>query len=301
VGSGGAFAAVLEAWDRAPLIAVIDGGAERTIADLAHAGTATGRRWIAERRRVRWSAPDGLEIEGFLTLPRAEPPFPTILHVHGGPIWAFQDRPPHGDALALIARGYAIFEPNVRGSAGRGQAFAALVVGDMGGGDLLDMLAGLDQLVGDGVADPERIGIMGTSYGGFMSCWLPTQDPRFRAAVAVSPVSDWYSVRFGSNLGVWVGDFLDGEPRPSGGQYYERSPVLFAGADGTPTLLTAGLQDRATPPDQAIEFHNALVEHGVASDVVVYPEEGHAVHSYPAMIDATARVVAWFQRHMPIH
>jgi dipeptidyl aminopeptidase/acylaminoacyl peptidase len=300
-GGGRAFAAVLEGWDRAPVVAVVDGETELTIADLAHAGTATRRRWIAERRRVRWSAPDGLEIEGFLTLPRAEPPFPTILIVHGGPIWAFQDRAPKDAALALVARGYAIFEPNVRGSTGRGREFAALVIGDMGGGDLQDILAGLDHLVGEGLSDPERIGIMGQSYGGFMSCWLPTQDPRFRAAVALSPVSDWYAERFGSNLGAWVGDFLDGEPRPAGGQYYDRSPVFFAQDDRAPTLLTAGMLDRATPPDQAIEFHNALVEHGGASDVVIYPGEGHGVHSYPALIDCTTRVVAWFQRHMPIH
>ena len=163
-----------------------------------------------------------------------------------------------------------------------------------------DMLSGLDHLVAEGLADPDRVGIMGVSYGGFMSCWLPTQDARFKAAVAISPVSNWYSERFGSNLGAWVGDFLDGQPKPAGGQYYDRSPVLFAHADRTPTLLTAGMQDRATPPDQAIEFHNALVEQGVPSDVAIYPEEGHGVHTFPAQIDITARIVAWFQRHMPV-
>jgi dipeptidyl aminopeptidase/acylaminoacyl peptidase len=141
---------------------------------------------------------------------------------------------------------------------------------------------------------------MGVSYGGFMASWLPTQDPRFRAAVAISPVCDWYSERFGSNLGTWVGDFLDGEPVPAGGQYYDRSPVLAAHRNRTPTLLTAGMNDRATPPGQAIEYHNALVEQDVPSDVVVYPQEGHSVHELPALIDCTTRVVAWFQRHMPI-
>ena len=192
-----------------------------------------------------------------------------------------------------------MFEPNVRGSTGRGREFAGLVVGDMGGGDVGDMLSGLDHLVATGLADPERLGILGLSYGGFMACWLPTQDTRFKAAVALSPVTDWYSERFGSNLGAWVGDFLDGEPKPAGGQYYDRSPVLFARADRTPTLLTAGMLDRATPPGQAIEFHNALAEQGVASDVVVYPGEGHGVHSFPALIDCTTRIVAWFERHMP--
>ena len=230
---------------------------------------------------------------------RRTAPFPTILDVHGGPIWAFQDRAPRESSLALIEHGYAIFEPNVRGSTGRGREFAALVVGDMGGGDVGDMLSGLDHLVAEGLADPERIGIIGLSYGGFMACWLPTQDPRFKAAVAMSPVSNWYSERYGSNLGAWVGDFLDGEPKPAGGQYYDRSPVLFAHRDRTPTLLTAGLHDRATPPDQAIEFHNALARDDVPSDVVVYPGEGHGVDSFPALIDCSTRIVAWFQRHMP--
>ena len=300
VGEERAFAAVVAAWDSAQAVVVADGETATTVADLAHAGTAARRELIGDRRRVRWSAPDGLEIEGFLTTPRGEGPFATILHVHGGPIWAFQDLPPSESPLALIEHGYAIFEPNVRGSTGRGREFAALVVGDMGGGDVGDMLSGLDHLVSEGLADPERIGIYGISYGGFMASWLPTLDPRFRAAVAMSPVTNWYSERFGSNLGAWVGDFLDGEPRPSGGQYYERSPVLFAHRDRTPTLLTAGLHDRATPPDQAIEFHNALIEQGVASDVVVYPGEGHGVDSFPALIDCTTRVLAWFQRHMPV-
>ena len=122
VGSGTAFAAVVWGWDRAQAVAVIDGDASLTVADLEHAGTAVHNHWIAERRRLRWTAPDGLEIEGFLTLPRGDPPFPTILHVHGGPIGAVQDRPPRDADLALIARGYAIFQPNVRGSTGRGRS-----------------------------------------------------------------------------------------------------------------------------------------------------------------------------------
>jgi dipeptidyl aminopeptidase/acylaminoacyl peptidase len=299
LGSGSAFVAVEESWERAPSVIAVDGDAVVTLADLSHPGSAARRALLGDRRRVRWSAPDGLEIEGFVTLPRGDPPFPMILHVHGGPIWTFQDTVPPAAHVVLMERGYAIFDPNVRGSTGRGREFAALVVGDMGGGDVCDMLSGLDHLVAEGLADPERIGIMGTSYGGFLSCWLPTQDDRFRAAVAVSPVSNWYAERYGSNLGAWVGDFLDGEPTPSGGQYYDRSPVLFAHRDRTPTLLTAGVHDRATPPDQAVEFHHALDEQGVPTDVVIYPGEGHGVESFPALIDHSTRRVAWFLQHMP--
>ena len=217
------------AWDRAQTVALVDGDAERTLADLAHAGT-TARRELDRRPAPRaLEAPDGLEIEGFLTLPRGEGPFPTILHVHGGPIWTFQDHPPNEIALALIERGYAIFEPNVRGSTGRGREFASLVVGDMGGGDVGDMLSGLDHLVAEGLADrrPHR------HHGRQLrrASWRAGCRPRTRASRPRSPsrpVTNWYSERFGSNLGSWVGDFLDGEPKPAGGQYYDRSPVLFA-------------------------------------------------------------------------
>ena len=104
----------------------------------------------------------------------------------------------------------------------------------MGGGDVGDMLSGLDHLVAEGLADPERIGIMGVSYGGFMSCWLPTQDPRFAAAVAISPVTNWYSERFGSNLGAWVGDFLDGEPRPEAASTTTAAPCSSPSATAPP-------------------------------------------------------------------
>ena len=110
------------------------------------------------------------------------------------------------------------------------------------------MLSGLDHLVAEGLADPERLGIMGLSYGGFMSAWLPTQDGRFKAAVAMSPVTDWYSERYGSNLGAWVGDFLDGEPQAcAAASTTTAAPCSSPAADRTPTLLTAGQNDRATP------------------------------------------------------
>ncbi len=297
LGHGDALATVVCAWDRAPVLAVIQAGAERVLADSDHPGWQAIRAITGERRLIRWTAPDGLEIEGFLTLPHGEAPYPTILYVHGGPVYAFQDRPPTLPEIALVDAGYAVFAPNPRGSFGRGQEFAARVVGDMGGADNDDYLSGLDQLVRDGIADPTRIGITGTSYGGFMACWLPACDARFAAAVAISPVTDWYSEHFGSNLRAWVERFLEGEPSP-GGQHSSRSPVLRPEGMRTPTLLTAGLHDDATPPGQAIEFHRRLRDRGIPTDLVLYPEEGHGVHSYPAMFDLVARTLDWFDRYL---
>ena len=169
----------------------------------------------------------------------------------------------------------------------------------MGGADSYDLLSGLDQLVADGIADPDRIGIFGGSYGGFMAAWLPTLDTRFKAAVALSPVTDWYSEHFGSSLIDWVGDFLADRPERVGGAYHERSPVLAGERLRTPTLLTAGLRDRATPPTQAVEFYRALVAQGVPSEVVVYPQEGHGIRNLLTQVDLATRMVTWFERFMP--
>ncbi len=271
----------------------------RPIVETAHAGTDAARATIAERRPVSWDAPDGQRIEGILTLPHGEPPFPLIVQVHGGPVWAFQDFWPSTLRALEHERGYATLEPNPRGSWGRGRAFVEAVVGDMGGADAADILAGVDRMIDLGLADPARIGVTGGSYGGFMACWLPVLDERFSAAVAISPVSDWFSERLESNLGSWAVQFLGGALPEREAHYRDRSPVFAGDRLRTPTLLTAGTKDRATPPGQAVEFHRILREHGVPTEVVRYPLEGHGVRDLPAAIDAATRILAWFGRFMP--
>lgn len=294
-----ALAVVLDGHDRPPDLSVIQDGKAETVHAFDHEGT----RYVAEGSgvidEVAWTAPDGTELQGLLVVPDGSGPHALVVMIHGGPTWAYTNRWPRPLAQVLVARGFALFLPNPRGSSGRGRAFAEMVVGDMGGADAGDILAGIDAMVERGVADPERVGISGGSYGGFMACWLPTIDARFSAAVAVSPVSDWYSQHFGSNLGRWDVEFLQSEPTTPGGPYRDRSPVMFADRVRTPTLLTAGLTDKVTPPGQAIEFYRALREHGIETEVALYPEEGHGVRAFPATIDACTRTVAWFERFMP--
>ncbi|HXJ65726.1 MAG TPA: S9 family peptidase [Actinomycetota bacterium] len=300
VGTSG-FVAVLEGYERPPEIAEFRDGKFETVHSFAHEGS----RYLAEvggrLERVTWEAHDGREIPGLLIVPDGPGPHPLLVHVHGGPIWAYRNRWAMGYAvtLALVARGYAVLHPNPRGSTGLGQDYAGLVVGDMGGDDARDCLAGVEALVERGVADPSRIGVYGGSYGGFMSAWLPTISDRFAAAVAYSPVTDWYSQHWNSNIGSWDSEFLQAAPASPGGAYFDRSPVMFASKVRTPVLLTAGLQDRCTPPGQAIEMYRALREHGVESEVVIYPQEGHGVRQMPTLFDFCARTVAWFERFMP--
>jgi dipeptidyl aminopeptidase/acylaminoacyl peptidase len=300
--SDGRVVVVRDDYDLPQQVAILGTGGEQVLASLAHAGTDYIRSVAGSAANVSWSAPDGTTIEGVLCTPPGEGPFPLVLHVHGGPIGAYQRSWRMRDYAVplLVSRGYAVLHPNPRGSSGRGQEFAAAVVGDMGGADTDDYLSGIDAMIERGIADPARIGTMGVSYGGFMSAWLVTQDQRFKAAVAGSPVTEWFSFTFTSNIPRWGLWFLDGaDPEVTGTQVHTRSPVMHASKARTPTLLTAGARDRCTPAGQAREFHQALVGHGIDSELVIYPGEGHGVSRFPAVTDYLTRLLTWFERYMP--
>ena len=284
----------------APEIALIHEGRYRTIASFDH-GYGEMMATTALVEALSWKASDGLDIEGWLLRPRGTGPFPLIMYVHGGPVG--QWRPTwlgrrHAPALMFLRRGYAIFFPNPRGSFGWGQAFARKVLGDLGGADAEDCLSGIDDLIAKGIADPERLGVSGGSYGGFMTCWLVSQSTRFAAAVAVSPATNHVTSHLLSNIPQFVALFLADCYRNRDGPYYTRSPVLYAHQVKTPTLSICGGLDRCTPPQEAAQFHRALVENDAISALVTYPEEGHGIRAFPALIDYAARVVDWFERHM---
>ena len=122
---------------------------------------------------------------------------------------------------------------------------------------------------------------------------------RFAAAVAVSPVTNQVTEHLISNIGHFVALFLKDTYTNPTGKYFERSPINFAHQAKTPTLSTCGVLDRCTPPEEAVQFHNALLENGVKSVLVTYPQEGHGVRKWPAIVDYAARLVAWFEEYMP--
>lgn len=299
--AAGQVVVVQDAYHLPPQVTLVSHGTEETLAVLAHAGTDYLLSVAGTAAAISWQAQDGLEIEGVLCTPPGDGPFPLVVNIHGGPIAAYRDSWSMGNLRVplLVSRGYAVLHPNPRGSGGRGQDFARAVVGDMGGADAGDILSGIDALTERGVADPARIGLIGVSYGGFMSSWLVTQDQRFAAAVPISPVTDWYSQSFTSNIAGWGNSFLGADPEQPGTMAHTRSPVLQASKVRTPCLNVAGARDRCTPAGQAREFHQALLARGVESVLVIYPQEGHGVRTYPAAADLLARAVSWFERHMP--
>ena len=294
-------ALVSESFVRAPEIAVIRQGEYQSVKSF-DLGYADQVKAIEAVKRVSWKAPDGLEIQGWLLRPKGKGPHPLVMNVHGGPVWHWRPawlgrRSVH--ILMLLKRGYAVLFPNPRGSTGRGQDFARQVLGDIGGADTYDYLSGLDHLVEVGIADPNRLGVIGGSYGGYMTSWLITQDSRFAAAVPVAPVTNRVSQRLICSHPHFVDLFLGDTYTNSSGKYFQRSPIMHAHRVKTPTLNICGALDRCTPPEEAVQFHNALLENGVKSVLVTYPKEGHGIRELPAAIDYAARVVAWFREHMP--
>ena len=300
-GAIGDCAFVGESFVRAPEIGVIRGGKYRAVKSF-DLGYGEAARVIDRVECIEWSAPDGLKIQGWVLVPQGRAPFPLIMNVHGGPVWHWRPaclaRPRSLPLLMLLKRGYAIFCPNPRGSSGRGQDFARRVKGDMNGADTQDFLSGLDHLVATGMADGSRIGVTGVSYGGGMSAWLITQDSRFAAAVPISPHTNQVTERLLSNIPDFVDLFLDDRYDNPEGKYFTRSPVMFAHRVKTPTLNICGALDRCTPPEEAMQFHQALLESGVNSVLVTYPEEGHGVQKWPAAMDYAARLVEWFEEHL---
>jgi hypothetical protein len=160
-------------------------------------------RVFPDVRTIRWEGEDGTQIEGLLmTPPGADGPLPLIVCVHGGPTWSwgayFSDSEPN--AVLLSSAGYACLLPNPRGSIGRGHEFAQGVIGDGGGIDYRDIMAGVDHCIAEGTADPDRLGISGLSYGGYMAGWAVGQTDRFGAAVAMSVVSNYVSFHLTSEV-----------------------------------------------------------------------------------------------------
>lgn len=258
-------------------------------------------RVFPDVRKIRWMASDGVEIEGLLMTPKgSEGPLPLIVCVHGGPTWNwgayFSDSEPN--AVLLSSAGFACFLPNPRGSIGRGHAFAQGVIGDGGGVDFRDIMAGVDHCIAEGIADPDRLGIAGLSYGGYIAGWAVGQTERFRAAVAMSVVSNYVSFHLTSEVWWYDQAILEGEWNDPTSQYADRSPVTHAHRCTTPTLIIQGADDRCTPVGQAEELFNAIAASGTEVELVVYPREGHVPLERAHALDAIRRTQAWFDRYL---
>ena len=257
------------------------------------------------QRPLSYRAADGLDLDGLLVLPvgktASDGPFPLVTIVHGGPYDRFADRLQlfwFPSAQWLATAGYAVFLPNPRGGQGRGHRFALSVAGRVGREEWTDILSGIDLLIAEGVADPDRLGIAGGSHGGFMSAWAVGQTDRFRAALVLAGVIDWGMLVAAGEYGEFDAA-LGGSTGWSGvgpHQHDAVSPISFAGRVRTPVLMLHGAEDTNVPLGQSVYFHRALRHFGVEHEFVIYPREGHSIRERHHQLDLLRRTRAWFDR-----
>ncbi len=252
--------------------------------------------------KLHWTS-DGAEVEGWLMFPaRYEPAkrYPLVVSVHGGPAAANKPHwPGWFDMSHLSAEGYFVLFPNPRGSYGSGEKFTLGNVKDFGYGDLRDINAGVDQVLKSYPVDPNRVGIAGWSYGGYMTMWAVSQTTRFRAAVAGAGIADWQSY-YGENLiDQWMIPYFGASVYDDPAVYAKSSPITFIKNVKTPTLILVGDSDAECPAPQSYEFWHALKTLGIPTQFVIYANEGHRFHKPEDQRDVMRRAIAWFKLNMP--
>ncbi|MGE5674729.1 MAG: alpha/beta hydrolase family protein, partial [Mycobacterium leprae] len=255
---------------------------------------------IVEPERFTYIGADGWQMEGWVIKPVGYEPgrrYPTVLVIHGGPHGQF------GSDLMIqyqmfASAGMAVVYTNPRGSATYGQHFASAVVQDWGGKDFADIMAGVDAVVAMGIADPDRLGVVGWSYGGYMTAWTITQTNRFKAAITGAPVVDAFSMIGTTDIAGFAQWHFNANPWEEGGadRLLERSPIRYVDRVTTPTMVVGGEGDLRCPIAQAEEFYLALKRLGKAPAVHIrYPGEFHGIAQPAHKLDRYERYLAWFQ------
>jgi len=257
---------------------------------------------MASTEVMKWKGPDNFDIEGVLVKPLGYEQgkrYPLILQIHGGPYARF-DNGFNSRAQIFAANGYAVLMPNPRGSTGYGNKFTIANLGDWGGKDFKDIMAGVDAAIAKGIADPDKLVVMGGSYGGFMTFWTITQTDRFKAAIGHAGISDWYSFHGQSDVpGLMEYGFV-GHPWNATETYRKSSPMTFVDKVKTPIMITHGEQDRRVPIAQAEQYYRALQRRGVEVVFLRFPREGHGIQEPNHLIDLTRRQLEWFDSHLGI-
>jgi dipeptidyl aminopeptidase/acylaminoacyl peptidase len=247
----------------------------------------------------RYKSFDGTEIEGALLLPAnydGHSKLPLVTLVHGGPTGRWADSVQSWGQL-LVAHGYAIFYPNVRGSTGYGEKFVEMNRADWGGGDFKDVMAGVDAVIARGVADPNRLGIGGWSYGGYMSEWAITQTTRFKAAVSGAGMADLIA-EFGTESHPSYDEWFFGQPYEKPEGFLHSSPFMYMKNAKTPTLILQGENDTTDPLGQSQQLYRGLKHYGVKAELVEYPREPHGPQEEKHNIDILNRIVHWYDDNL---
>ena len=277
---------------------------------LANAGAAPAERvtnlnssWnsiaLAKPEFFHYKSFDGLPIEGELLKPLnygGLSRVPLIVLVHGGPTGAWSDSIDTWGQL-LAARGFAIAYFNIRGSTGYGEKFMEMNRADWGGADFRDVMAGVDYLIAQGIADPNKLGIGGWSYGGYMSEWAITQTDRFKCAVSGAGMVDLIA-EFDTERGPSYDKWFWGLPYDHPEGFLNHSPFMYLKHAHTPILILQGIADTTDPLGQSTGLYRGLKFYGDKAELVEYPRENHGFHEEKHELDRLNRIIAWYEKYL---
>jgi dipeptidyl aminopeptidase/acylaminoacyl peptidase len=273
------------------------------VMQLSHFNDGIERGW-GKAVSLSWKS-DSFRVQGWLMMPRDYDPakkYPLIVEVHGGPAAAVESQWGSNGGLnanAFSALGYFVLLPNPRGSFGQGETFTQANRKDFGYGDLRDILAGVDAVVARYPVDPNRVGLTGWSYGGFMTMFAVTQTDRFKAAVSGAGIANWQSYYGQNSIDQWMIPYFGASVYDDAAVYAKSSAISFIKQAKTPTLVVVGDRDGECPAPQSFEFWHALRDQHVPTQLVVYPNEGHGFVDPSHRRDVMDRAVEWFTRYLP--
>jgi dipeptidyl aminopeptidase/acylaminoacyl peptidase len=260
---------------------------------------AVAKLSLGETRTLRWASTDGRRVEGLVLRPPGAAPrarLKTLVLLHGGPYGSRYSLAFHATAQYFAAHGYQVFMPNFRASGGYGTAFMLRERSDWGGQDWRDVMTGIDSLVAAGLADGDRLGVFGHSYGGYLSAWAITQTDRFDAACVSAGAVDLVSHYGQSDIHKYRAYEFGGHPWQTPENWARSSPSTHIRKARTPTLILAGEEDRRVPYPQGRQLYTALTALEVPTEFVHYPREPHTLREYRHRADWHARILRWFDR-----
>ncbi len=266
---------------------------------ITHLNDSWNQFTLSESESFRYNSFDRTEIEAALLKPQGydgKSKLPLIALIHDGPTGRWSESIETWGQL-LVTHGYAVFYPNNRGSVGYGQKFVEANRGDWGGGDFKDVMAGVEDLVKRGIADPEKLGIGGWSYGGYMAEWAITQTSAFKAAVSGAGMADLIS-EFGTEDHPAGDEWFYGVPWEQPEGFLNSSPFVHLKKAKTPTLVLQGDADTVDPLGQSQELYRGLKRYGVEAEFVVYPREAQGFHEEKHLVDRLNRILAWYDKYL---
>ncbi len=260
-------------------------------------------RPLAAYQTIHWTSTDGHVVEGLLILPAGQPqkPYPLIVQLHGGPESSYRNY--FGSSWATYpqvwaAHGYAVFQPNYRGSTGYGNEVMRAIIGHYFEKDIDDIISGVDNLVDQGIADPAEMAVMGWSAGGHLTNWLITHFQRFKAACSGAGGANWYSFYAQTDMQYIREIWHLGPPYENQDYYMKKSPVTYVRQAKTPTLILCGEEDRRVPFAQSLEMYRGLKRYGCPVQFVAFPREGHSVRELKHQGYKMRVEFQWVEKHL---